>query len=249
MASYSFTQEQIDDRVRRDRRTRLVFCIIAATVIIASCLLGYFRPELFYASSHFWVHWPVIALVVLANPLVKNLWNWRVRPAKVRKCLNETSAFITADAVVALYPTKIKKTVPLNEIIRAEEPSLGSGIYLRTSNRYRFLVLRRFEGYEQLKTELAEAHIPFVKTIVPPNLEEFLGVILFAGIIACALFSRNAILLTLNSLASILLSSGWFWILMRADLETFGTQRRRWMKAFAFFPAAIAGIALWISVR
>jgi len=68
----------------------------------------------------------------------------------------------------------------INEVVRVEEPYLDTGLYLRTSNRYRWILIpRKLDGYEAIKRDLAVAGAGMMKKVIPSNWEEFLFVLLF----------------------------------------------------------------------
>jgi hypothetical protein len=76
-------------------------------------------------------------------------------------------------------PLGYKRQLRINEIVRAEEPYLGTGLYLRTSNRYRWVLIpRKLNGYDASKRDLGVADAAVVKRFIPTNLEEFVFVAL-----------------------------------------------------------------------
>src|SRR4029077_10601535 len=115
-------------------------------------------------------------------PLVKTIWRWRKWPDLMRNSLREERGEAAPCTVGVSGPFGYKRQLSITEIVRAEEPYLGTGLYLRTSNRYRWILIpHKLGGYDAIKRELAVAGAAVVKRIIPTNGEEFVFVLLFVG--------------------------------------------------------------------
>jgi hypothetical protein len=104
------------------------------------------------------------------------------------------------------------------------------------------------DGYESVKLELKQMGRPVVRTSIPPNLEEYVGVLLFFGTTICA-FSVHAVqLLTLNLFVAILLSLGGLFVI-RANPDAKTMVQLRWAKYGVFLPVIFAAIGLWLALH
>src|SRR5712691_10682715 len=185
MAVYAYSDEQIEKMIAGARRLRVRFCLTASVILVAVVLLWFFYPDI-PAFQKPWFFPLLMALLVV--PLLQNLWRWKTWSDKARSSLRSQSVDISPGAVIVTYPSGHKRQLGQREILRAEEPSVGGGLYLRTASRYRWvLIQRKLDGYEAIKHELNQMGIAVVKTSIPPNWEEFLGVLLFCATIICAL--------------------------------------------------------------
>src|SRR4029077_603879 len=132
-------------------------------------------------------------------PLVKTIWRWRKWPDLMRNSLREARVEVAPGTVGVSGPFGYKRQLSISEIARAEEPYLSTGLYLRTSNRYRWILIpRKLDGYEAIKRELAVAGAAVVKRLIPTNWEEFVFVLLFIGTILCATTVHDARILLAN---------------------------------------------------
>jgi hypothetical protein len=105
---------------------------------------------------------------------------------------------------------------------------------------------RNIDSYDAIKQELSQYGIGITKTTIPPNLEEFVGVLLFGGSMICAFSVHNVPLLIANLILSILLSIGCFSVINSDPDVKWGMRYKRWA---AFLPTVLAGVGLWLATR
>lgn len=130
----------------------------------------------------------------------------------MRNSLRETRVEVGSGIVSVFGPGGYKRQFSTGEIVRAEEPYLGAGLYLRTSNRYRWILIpRKMDGYESIKCELPIPGAAIVKRFISTNTEEFVFVLLFVGTILCSAMVHDTRILLANLLIAIVVSvSGFF---------------------------------------
>jgi hypothetical protein len=248
MAVYVYSEQQIERMVGKSRRLRIRFCVVAIVILVIAVLLALYRPTLpiFRRPMRAWVMALLTSLFLF--PLVRNIWRWRRWPDLLRNSLRETRVEVASGTVGVSGPFGYKRQLSISEVVRAEEPYLGTGLYLRTSNRYRWILIpRKLDGYEAIKRELAMAGAAVVKTSIPTNWEEWLFVLLFIGTMSCTLFTHNIRVLSVNLLVALLLAFGGLFIInSNPDLER---PRMRSAKLGMFIPVAFAGSALWFALR
>jgi protein-S-isoprenylcysteine O-methyltransferase Ste14 len=110
------------------------------------------------------------------------------------------------------------------------------------------VIPRKIDGYEAIKRELGAMGVSAVKTTIPPNWEEFVGMLLFFGTGICALTVHNIPLLIVNLLLSALLSFGWFFVI-NANPDVLKLPRMRWARFGAFLPVVFAAAGLWFALH
>jgi hypothetical protein len=170
MAVYAYSEEQIERMVGNVRRLRIRLTVAAVLVLALVLPLAYFRPDwaIFHLPYRLWL----VALILLVNILQY----WRRGPELLRASLRNTAVEVTPNAITGAYPFGYKVQISPQEVIRAQEPSFGTGLYLRTANRYQsILVQRKFDNYAAIHQQLSQMGIPVVKTLFPPNLEGLSG--------------------------------------------------------------------------
>lgn len=137
-----------------------------------------------------------VILVQTASP-----WgNAFKRGSEIQKglCVEVTSDEIEVRS--GIYSSSIRR----DEIVRAEESS-GRGLFLRTSDRYRWIFIpRRIDGYQDIKDNLTASGTPVVESKILPNWEEFLFVILFCASLICDLATHNRSILLVNLAVAVL---------------------------------------------
>ena len=126
---------------------------------------------------------------------------------------------------------------------------MGSGLYLRRSNRYRWILIpRKLDGYESIKRELQMAGAPIMTTSIPANIEEFLFGLMFVGTIICAFAVHNLRVLRVNLIISLWLGFCGLYFIHRSP-DAMAHLRMRWVRLGAFLPAAFAALGLWLAFR
>ena len=239
MAVYVYSEQQIDRMVGKARRLRIRFCVAAIVILVMAALLAFYRPTLpiFHEPVRAWVTALLTSLVLF--PLVKTIWRWRRWPDLMRSSLRETRVEVASGTVGVSGPLGYKRQLSFSEIVRAEEPYLGTGLYLRTSNRYRWiLVPRKLDGYEAIKRELAVVGAGVVKRLIPTNWEEFVFVLLFIGTILCAAIVHDRRILLANLVIAVIVSVAGF-LIVGANPDNHQIRRAR---IGVFIPVVFAAL-------
>lgn len=247
MAVYFHSEQQIERMISESRRTRVWYCVIAFLVLAVAFVLAFYRPTLpiFREPMRAWV--VAILTSLFLFPLIKTIWRWNNRLDRARNSLRDVKVEITPSTAGVSYPLGYTRQVSTREIVRAEEPSLGGGLYLRTSNRYRWIMVpRKIDGYDAIKRDIAGMGVPPVHKFVPTNWEEFLGVLLFVGTMICSFTAHSPKLLAANLLVSILVGFGGIWVI---NSNPDNLPRMRWTRFGAFLPVAFAALGLWFGLH
>ena len=249
MAVYAYSEPQIERMVSRAGRVRSGFSIFALVVLAVADMLMVYRPAfpLFYEPLQGWFF--AILTSVFLIPVFGILRNRRSWPDKMRHSLRAIRIEIFPGSVGMSGPQGFRREFSTGEIVRTEEPSLGTGLYLRTSNRYRWIVIpRRLAGYEAIKQELGAVGVSVVRTTFPPNWEEFAGMLLFAATAICSFVVHNIRALSVNLLVALLLSVGWYFVI-NANPDVLKLPRMRWARFGAFLPVVFAAAGLWFALH
>ena len=208
MALYSYSEQQIERMIERSRHWRTGLVASSAVALVASSLLLIYRPQLpiFRQPLRDW--FIAILFAGCVHPLVKLIRKrnrWQDGPSTA---LRHFGIEITSDAVALYGESGIVRQLKLQDINRMEEPSIGRGLYLRTSNRYRWLLIpRNLDGYDALKNQLVLAGIPLTPSSFLPNWEEFVFVLLFVSTLLCAGIAHSKTVLAINLLIAVLIST------------------------------------------
>ncbi|HYL46800.1 MAG TPA: hypothetical protein VEU52_07220, partial [Candidatus Limnocylindrales bacterium] len=230
----------------RARRIRRVFFVIASCLLAMVIVLALLRPDLpiFREPLRPWL----LAVVGLPIPaLLHGIWKRQDWVEALRSRLNRTKVEIARDSI-SVSNSWFTRQLSRSQLLRAEEPSWGAGLYLRTANRYRWAVIpRTLDGYESAKLELAGMGLAIEKTLIPPNWEEFVWVLLFLSTLICTMYLHSVRLLALNFLVSILLSvAGFFIISANPDYKTI--PRMRGARVGVLLPVVCAGLGLLLAL-
>lgn len=237
MAVYAYSEEHIESMIAKSKRLRVCFWVAAAVMLVITVLLAFYRPTLPIFREPFRA-WGIALLTALLFPLAKTIWGWREWPESMRNSLRETRVEI-ASGVVSVSGPGYKRQLAISEIVRAEEAYLGAGLYLRTSNRYRWILLpHKMDGYEAIKHELPMAGAAVVKRLIPTNAEEFVFLLMFVGTILCATMVHDTRILLANFLIAVVVSvSGFLIINANPDNRQIGRAR-----IGVFIPVAFAAL-------
>lgn len=230
MAIYGYSEQQIESMVSKARRVRVRFGMLAVLMLFASSLLALSYPSspLFREPLRAWFFAAVTSIFLV--PLWQMLMSWKKWPDKMRDSLKHTRVEVIPGSVIMSGPHGYKSQISTGEILRAEEPSLGAALRLRTSNRYRsILIPRGLDASGAIKNELAASGISVAKTTFATNWEEVAGVLFFIGMMIFSFTVHNIHLLTLNLILSVLLSAAWFRVI-NANSEIRAMSRLRWAK-------------------
>ena len=210
-------------------------------ILVAAGVVAMVRPEWIFGAGERARVWVVAALFVFfGGPLGENLWRWRKRPAKLEEALRAVRVEVSADEV-KLFEAGSVRQLTRSDIRRAEEVSWG--LYLRTANRYRWILIpRKIEGFAAIKAQIGEMGIAVVEAGIAPNCEEFAGVVVFAGTMICAIFAHSPLVLGVNLLISLVVAVGGF-VIVGANPEN--APKMRWARLGIFLPVAMTASMLW----
>jgi hypothetical protein len=239
MAVYVYSEQQIEMIVSKSRRLRIRFCIAAMVILVIAVLLAFYRPTLpiFHEPFRAWGMALVTSLFLF--PLAKTIWRWGKWPDLMRNSLRETRVEVASGTVGVSGPFGYTRQLSISEIVRAEEPYLGTGLYLRSANRYRWILIpRKLDGYDAIKRELAVAGAAVVKRFIPTNGEEFVFVLLFVGTILCATMVHDTRILLANLVIAVVVSVSGF-LIVNANPDNHQIRRAR---IGAFIPVAFAAL-------
>ncbi len=245
MAVYAYSDEQIEKMIAGAKRLRVSFCLTASAIVVAVVLLWFFYPDLpGFQKPWFFALFTTLFVV----PLLQNIWRWNTWSDKARNSLRTQSVDISNGAVIVTYPSSHKRQLDQREILRAEEPSLGGGLYLRTANRYRWLLIpRKLDGYEAVKHELNQMGIAVVKTSILPNWEEFLGVLVVVATLVCTMVAHSVQVLTVNLVVAVLVSLAGLFVI-NAYSDAMPQPKMRMARFGAFLPVIFAAAGLLLVV-
>ena len=245
MAVYKYSEQEVEHIIRAQRRLRLRFCAAVAIILIAAFVVASTRPELIFGAQQHARGWVIATLFVFfVGPLGENLFRWRSRSAKLRESLRASSVEVTEQWVRTCGSFGTRQ-LSRAEIQRAEE--VPWGLYLRTQNRYRWLLLpSKMSAYRELKAELERLQIPTVQAATAPNWEEFAGVLVFTGTIFCAIFAHSARVLAVNLLIALAVAIAGFGIV---SANPDNLPKMRWARLGIFLPVVMTASMLWLALR
>ena len=214
MPAYGYSAERIEAKIRRSRRVKLWLVAILVPIAIADLFLQF--------------HWPgvpvpyrrcldgvFIACFVLAMP--KRLFRRRTSEW-VANFYRSFHISVAPDSITMAAPPHYSRSLEMADTVRAEEPAVGGGLYVRGKRRYQWLLVPRdLDGYPEIRNLLPLVGIPVVATRVPPNMEEFLCVAALSASILCDLFAHSTAALAGNLFLSlgtgvfgvVVIRSGW----------------------------------------
>jgi hypothetical protein len=181
---------------------------------------------------------PIVILVQTWSPFKGGFKNM------LRGAGQRLSVTITHDEVV-LESRGFAKRFSTREILRAEEPKWGFGLYLRTANRYRWLPIpKTIEGYSEAKNEIHSLGIPVVETIFLPNWEEFVGVGLFCASLLFDLICTSRSWLLANLVIAILLGIGGWYVVNSGSNDD---KTKRLARIGGLIPVISAAVAFYFA--
>lgn len=200
MAVYALSPASIANNAAKLRKIRIWGSIILVPLMALFLYLRISHSSTFGRSTEVAFIVLFVTLMTLVQP-----YPWRLSSRKVAAKMGDFCIEITSDAV-EIRSSQFIRRIARDEIVRIEEPSWGGGFYVRTPNRYRWILIpRTLERFEEIKSGLAASGIPIVRTMIPPNWEEFLFVLLFCGSVACDLFATSRLVLFVNLGVALLL--------------------------------------------
>lgn len=241
MGVYSYRERDIEEIVGEMRRVRTVYCAGAATVLLSAAVVAGMHPAWIFGDGGRARWWVVAALFVFfGGPLGETVWRWRSRPVVLERALRAVRVEVSQEEF-RLFEEGSTRQLGRAEVCRAEEVSWG--LYLRTANRYRWMLIpRKIEGFEEARREIEELGIAVKQAGIAPNWEEFVGVLVFAGTMICAIFAHSAWVLGVNLMVSLVLAAAGF-VIVGANPEN--APKMRWARLGIFLPVAMTASMLW----
>ena len=242
MAAYSYSEKVINALARKMMRTRLWVGSIATVLLVLDLPFVFDRAG--SIASRIRVPEPLAdgAFIVCFVLLVQSIRSLSRAPRSIEEHLRSYRVHVSPQGVSVTNDAVPMRQIALPEIRRAEIPSLGSGLYLRGTNRYRWLLVPSgLDEYAEIKTELEASSIPFKKTLIPPNWEEFVLILVFFCSLGCDEFLKNRNLLILNLLVGAVVGIGFFVIVNKGWAHM---HNRKLARFGCLFPPVCAGIAL-----
>jgi len=245
MAVYLYSEPQIESIIRATKRFRLRNCAVAAAILVAACLVALLRPTWIFGAREQARIWVLAALFIfVAGPLTETLWRWKSRSLKLEQTLRERRVEVSAEGVKISGAPSIRQ-LARSEIQRADE--VPWGLYLRSSNRYRWILIpAKIGGFEEVKREIAAMGIPIAQSAIPPNWEELAGALVFIGTMLCAIFAHSTGVLAVNLIVSVLVAVVGF-LIVSADPENL--PKMRWARFGIFLPVAMTASMLWAAMH
>jgi hypothetical protein len=239
MAVYVYSEQQIERMASKSRQLRVRSCLVAIVTLAVVVMLAFRRPTLPIFHEPF-LAWVIALATSLLFPLVRAIWRWSELPDLMKDSLRKTSVEVASGTVRVSGPLGYKAQLGINEIVRVEEPYLGTGLYLRTSNRYRWILIpRTLDGYAAIKHDLAVAGTTAARRFIPTNWEEFVFVLLFLGTIVCATLAHDTRVLLGNLIIAVILSVLGF-LIVNANPDNHQIRRAR---VGVFIPVVFAALS------
>ena len=251
MAFYCYSEDTISRMLQKGKRRTFWMRVVGAVWLALDLFAVTVLSLWFHGDPLKSEHWS-IALFVL--PFVMLMQSGKAGSGASK---GVAEYLRTYSVVVSSYSVRVQSNLGpqrqflREEILRAEESAWGSGLYLRTANRYRYLgIPRNIDGFSEIREELRAAGIPFAKKAIPTNWEEFaqvlafLGSLLFSGLIICDVVSRSPRVLTVNLTVALL---GGLLGFFTTSLTPVDSSRTRWVKFASFLPLLFAILVLYLS--
>lgn len=116
------------------------------------------------------------------------------------------------------------------------------GLYLRTSNPFRWLLIpKSIDGYEEIKSGLAASAIPVTRTRLSPHWVDTLAVFIFLGSMIIVLVASNHEVLLVNLAVDVVLAAlGLLVAHSRAD-----NRKLKFQYGFFYCLPLICALACW----
>lgn len=215
MATYTMTPAAIAEQARLLKTVR--WWMTGVSVIGLALSLSLIFVPAGGLASHIPQELQRTILVASFVILVQTLSPWKMGLKSQGDILKQLHVEITSDDIevrAGLFNRSLRR----DEIVRAEESSLGRGLFLRTSNWYRWILIpRRIDGYQEIKDNLTASGTIVVSTKILPNWEEFFFVFLFCASLMCDIATHNRSILLVNLAAAVLI--GVFGMILAKNLR------------------------------
>jgi len=217
--------------LRRTRHSLIFASVLLSLAGFCLCLNSTGRPARLYE-----------VLCIASFVIFVNLWS----PFGKRNVYEQTAAKLGVNSIeidsggLRMNWSTWSKFIPLDEITRVEEPPNGRGMFVRTSNRFLwYLIPRRTDRYEEIRSELAAIGIPIVQTRAPRNWG-ILFALLFCLSILCNVLTQDRRILAVNFAFALILGAAGLML-----TNFIGDRRLRLKSVFgSFLPAAISAASL-----
>lgn len=173
--------------------------------------------------------------------VLMNIWNTlRGGNGKIASAFRVNAFELDSEGLRMHFGTWTK-FITRNEIIRVEEPPKGRGMYVRTPRRFSwFIIPRRIDRYDELRSELSAMGIPIVPRVSAPPNWGILFVFLFCASLLCDLLTQDRRVLVVNlGVALILAGAG---ILTSSWIGDRGLKRLSILGSF--LPAVLSAVSL-----
>jgi hypothetical protein len=242
MHFYSYSESRIEELVSKRRRIQRVVFFAGLGLLLTSFLLMFYGLQGSPRPNGLW-HTGFILLFVLGAQLIQKSWSSHKKDEKLRNHLAGVSATFTDEEVQIRYSKVSTRSLEWKDILRVEEPAIGGGLYLRSANRYRWLLIpKSLDDYDEIKGELARMEIPTAQKRIPTNAEEFLFVFLFCGtLISTAFVSNLSALGVIFVVAGLLVPTGIYVINANPDNRV-----GRWKTIVGvFIPVSLIALKIW----
>lgn len=244
MAVFTYNEETIFRMVRRIKRVRIWLSVISVVWLVVDLLTAF--GVLRKLGIDIRLHGPC-SNAVFVLPFVmlcQSVGGWKPLLKTMADHLRAYSVDVSPYSVRIQYGLMRQRQFSREEILRAEEPSMGAGLYLRSPNRYRsILIPRRIDGYSEIKAALQAQGIPFVGKAIPGNWEDFAFVFLFCGSLLCPLLSQTRLVLELNLLVATLIGVAGFYVI---SANPDNMPRMRWTRFATFLPLIFAALTFFM---
>jgi len=230
--------------VRRTKRVRIWLSVISAAWLVVDLLILFGGLNRFGIEFPLRGSWSIVAFTAPMVLLSQSFSGWKSLSKSAADYMRAYSVDVSAYSVRIQYGLMRQRQFSREEILRAEEPSMGAGLYLRSPNRYRFLLIpRRIDGYGEIKAALQAQGIPFVRKVIPGNWEDFAFVFLFCGSLLCPLLSHTRSILELNLLVATLIGIAGFYVISASPDNM---PSMRWTRFAVFLPLVFAGLTFFM---
>lgn len=103
MGIYIYADPQVEEIVRSSQRLRRRFCLGAALILVAACVVAMLQPMWIFGTANHARGWVIAALFVFfAGPLGDNLLRWKSRSQRVREQLRALRIEVSSEGVRVL---------------------------------------------------------------------------------------------------------------------------------------------------
>jgi len=246
MRFYCYSASRIEELVGKTRRSRRIVLFVGLGLLLTALLLMFYRFQISASLERKW-NAGFIFSFVLASQAIQGGWNPRKKAEKLRTNLSLLNVTLTEEEIQIRYSKELTRNLAREDILRVEEPSVGCGLYLRSPNRYRWMVIpSSLDDYEEIKSELARMGIPTGNKRIATNYEEFIFVLLFCGTLICAGLVNNLYVLGVCLIVATLLVPCGMYVISASSENS----ARRWKSILGtLIPVFAVAIKIWIVLR